>query len=199
MPVKLRLQRFGKKAHAFYHIVVADGRAPRDGKFIEKIGTYNPNTNPATIDLHFEKALEWLHKGAQPTDTMRSILSYKGVMFKDHLNRGVAKGAITQELADAKFETWLNEKGQKIENKKQLLQTEKQSDIKDRMAAENKKREEIGKAVLAKSTLAAEAERATEAPAEPVAAVTEQPSETPAAQPTDAPAESPASDEAASA
>lgn len=111
----------------------------------------------------------------------------------------MAKGAITQELADAKFETWLNEKGQKIENKKQLLQTEKQSDIKDRMAAENKKREEIGKAVLAKSTLAAEAERATEAPAEPVAAVTEQPSETPAAQPTDAPAESPASDEAASA
>jgi len=163
MPVKLRLQRFGKKAHAFYHIVVADGRAPRDGKFIEKIGTYNPNTNPATIDLNFDKALQWLHQGAQPTDTMRSILSYKGVIFKDHLNRGVAKGAITQELADAKFNAWLEEKGKKIDDKKKNLQTQKQTELKDRFSAEIQKRETIAKVVLAKSALAAEAELAAKA------------------------------------
>ena len=104
MPVKIRLARRGKKGYPFYHIVVADSRAPRDGKFIEKIGTYNPNTNPATIDLSFEKALEWLQKGAQPTDTCRSILSYKGVMYKKHLLGGVSKGAFTAEAAEAKFD-----------------------------------------------------------------------------------------------
>ena len=103
MPVKIRLARHGKEGYAFYHIVVADSRAPRDGKFIEKVGTYNPNTNPATIDLNFEKALEWLQKGAQPTDTCRAILSYKGVMYKKHLLGGVAKGAFTAEAAEAKF------------------------------------------------------------------------------------------------
>ena len=107
MPVKIRLTRHGKKGYAFYHVVVADSRAPRDGKFIEKIGTYNPNTNPATIDLDFEKALEWLQKGAQPTDTCRAILSYKGVMYKKHLLGGVAKGAFTAEVAEAKFAKWL--------------------------------------------------------------------------------------------
>ncbi len=187
MPVKLRLQRFGKKAQAFYHIVVADSRAPRDGKFIEKIGTYNPKTNPATIDLNFDKAIQWLHKGAQPTDTMRAILSYKGVIFREHLNRGVAKGALTQELADARFNAWLEEKGQKIENKRKKLQTEFQSGIKERLAAENKKREDVAKAVLAKSALAAEAARAAEAGAEAA--------ETPAAEP----AENPPAEEAGNA
>lgn len=167
MPVKLRLQRFGKKAQAFYHIVVADGRAPRDGKFIEKIGTYNPKTNPATIDLNFEKALQWLHKGAQPTDTMRAILSYKGVIYRDHLNRGVAKGALTAEMADAKFNTWLEQKGQKIEDKKKMLQTAVQTNLKERMATESLKREEIAKAVLAKSAMAAEAARGAEESAAP--------------------------------
>lgn len=96
MAVKIRLARHGKKGFAFYHIVAADSRAPRDGKFIEKLGTYNPNTNPATIDLNFEKALDWLLKGAQPTDTCRAILSYKGVMYKKHLLGGVAKGAFSE-------------------------------------------------------------------------------------------------------
>ena len=97
MAVKIRLARHGKKGYAFYHIVAADSRAPRDGKFIEKLGTYNPNTNPATIDLDFEKALDWLQKGAQPTDTCRAILSYKGVLYKKHLLGGVAKGRFLGE------------------------------------------------------------------------------------------------------
>ena len=103
MAVKIRLARHGKKGYAFYHIVAADSRAPRDGKFIEKLGTYNPNTNPATIDLKFDRALDWLLKGAQPTDTCRAILSYKGVMYKKHLLGGVAKGAFTETEAEARF------------------------------------------------------------------------------------------------
>ena len=101
MSVKIRLQRFGRKRNAFYHIVVADARAPRDGKSIERIGSYNPNNNPATIDLNVDKAVTWLENGAQPTDTARAILSYKGVLYKHHLNRGVAKGALTAEQAEA--------------------------------------------------------------------------------------------------
>ena len=107
MAVKIRLARHGKKGYAFYHIVAADSRAPRDGKFIEKLGTYNPNTNPATIDLDFGKALDWLQKGAQPTDTCRAILSYKGVMYKKHLLGGVAKGAFTETEAEARFNKWM--------------------------------------------------------------------------------------------
>ena len=103
MAVKIRLARHGKKGFAFYHIVAADSRAPRDGKFIEKLGTYNPNTNPATIDLNFEKALDWLLKGAQPTDTCRAILSYKGVLYKKHLLGGVTKGAFSESDAEARF------------------------------------------------------------------------------------------------
>ena len=117
MAVKIRLARHGKKGFAFYHIVAADSRAPRDGKFIEKLGTYNPNTNPATIDLNFEKALDWLLKGAQPTDTCRAILSYKGVMYKKHLLGGVAKGAFSESDAEAKFNKWLSEKQTKVEIK----------------------------------------------------------------------------------
>jgi len=118
MPTKIRLQRRGKKGQAFYHIVIADGRAPRDGKFIERIGIYNPIAKPAEIELEFDKALDWLKKGAQPTDTVKAILAYKGVMFKNHLLKGVAKGAMTMEQADAKFQTWLDEKNLKISSKK---------------------------------------------------------------------------------
>ena len=107
MATKIRLQRFGKKGKPFYHVVVADSRSPRDGKFIERLGSYNPNTNPATIDINFEKALEWVNSGAQPTDTCRAILSYKGVLYKKHLEGGVKKGALTAEQAEAKFNEWV--------------------------------------------------------------------------------------------
>jgi small subunit ribosomal protein S16 len=117
MPTKIRLQRRGKKGQAFYHIVIADGRAPRDGKFIERIGIYNPVAKPAEIELEFDKALDWLKKGAQPTDTVKAILTYKGVMYKNHLLKGVDKGAMTMEQADAKFQTWLDEKHVKISSK----------------------------------------------------------------------------------
>ncbi|OFY97192.1 MAG: 30S ribosomal protein S16, partial [Bacteroidetes bacterium RIFCSPLOWO2_12_FULL_31_6] len=106
MPTKIRLQRFGKKGFAFFHVVVADSRAPRDGKFIEKLGTYNPNNNPATIDINFERSLHWVKTGAQPTDTCKALLSYKGVIYKNHLDKGVVKGALTQEQADKKFAAW---------------------------------------------------------------------------------------------
>jgi small subunit ribosomal protein S16 len=168
MPSKIRLQRHGKKGQAFFHIVIADGRAPRDGKFIEKIGTYNPNTNPATIDINFDKALTWLRNGAQPSDTCRAILSYKGVMYKNHLLKGVTKGALTEEQANAKFEKWLEEKEGRIIGKKEKLASSKDSAYKKRMADESKKREAIAAKVAAKNTPPAEEEAAAEgeAPAE---------------------------------
>jgi len=150
MPVKIRLARHGKKGYAFYHIVVADSRAPRDGKFIEKIGTYNPNTNPATIDLSFEKALEWLQKGAQPTDTCRSILSYKGVMYKKHLLGGVSKGAFTAEAAEAKFDKWIEQKAGKIAAKTSKISGDKEAAMKARLEEEKKIKEERAKALEAK-------------------------------------------------
>ena len=121
MSVKIRLQRHGKKGKPFYWVVAADARSKRDGKFLEKIGTYNPNTNPATIDLNIEKAAQWLHNGAQPTDTARAILSYTGALLKHHLDGGVRKGALTQEQADAKLATWLDEKAGKEKTKKSGL------------------------------------------------------------------------------
>ena len=114
MAVKIRLQRKGRKKRPFYHIVVADARAPRDGRFIEKLGTYNPMTSPATIDLDRDAAFAWLMKGAQPTDTARAILRFKGVLYKKHLDRGVQKGALSQEQADAKYQAWIDEKDAKI-------------------------------------------------------------------------------------
>ncbi len=113
MPTKIRLQRKGKKGMPFYHVVIADGRAPRDGKFIERIGIYNPVLKPAEIDIKFDRALYWLQAGAQPTDTVRALLSSKGILLKYHLLKGVKKGALTEELADAKFEAWLKEKQEK--------------------------------------------------------------------------------------
>ena len=121
MAVKIRLQRHGKKDFAFFHIVVADSRAPRDGRYIEQIGSYNPNTNPATIVLNSERALAWLNVGAQPTLTTRRILSYEGVLLRKHLAGGVAKGALTQEQADKKFADWKAEHDAKVAGKKQGL------------------------------------------------------------------------------
>ncbi len=127
MPVKIRLQRRGRRKQPFYHIVVADARAPRDGRFIEKIGIYNPMTAPATIDLDRDRAFDWLMKGAQPTDTARAILRYKGVMYKKHLMRGVAKGALTEEQADAKLKEWIDTKESKIEARRLLVIEEKKA------------------------------------------------------------------------
>jgi small subunit ribosomal protein S16 len=121
MSVKIRLQRHGKKGKPFYWIVAADARSKRDGRYLEKLGVYNPNTNPATIDLNLDQAVQWLHNGAQPTDTARAILSYKGALMKHHLDGGVRKGALTQEQADAKLAKWLEEKAGKVNTKKEGL------------------------------------------------------------------------------
>ena len=131
MPVKIRLQRNGKKGKPFYWVVAADARSKRDGKYLEKIGTYNPNTNPATIDLNIDIAVQWLHNGAQPTDTARAILSYKGALLKHHLDGGIRKGAITQEQADAKLVAWLEEKAGKVDAKKLGL-TKEQAEAKSK-------------------------------------------------------------------
>jgi len=169
MATKIRLQRHGKKAAAFYHIVIADSRSPRDGKFIEKIGTYNPNTNPATIDLQFDRAMHWLTTGAEPTNTMRAILSYKGVLYKNHLAKGVAKGALTQEAADKKFEAWVNEKSAKISGKSDNIATAKKSALEKKLADEKAKNEAKAALIAAKAVPAAEAAPAVEAPAQETA------------------------------
>ncbi|TYQ00375.1 SSU ribosomal protein S16P [Tenacibaculum adriaticum] len=117
MPVKIRLQRHGKKNKPFYWIVAADSRSKRDGRYLDKIGTYNPNTNPATIDLDVDSAVKWLQNGAQPTDTAKALLSYKGALLKNHLAGGVKKGALTEEQAEAKFTAWLEEKAAKVGGK----------------------------------------------------------------------------------
>jgi small subunit ribosomal protein S16 len=129
MSVKIRLQRHGKKGKPFYWVVAADARSKRDGKYLEKIGTYNPNTNPATVELNLDSAVKWLHNGAQPTDTARAILSYKGALLKHHLDGGIRKGALTQEQADAKLATWLEAKTGKVDSKKEGL-TKAQADAK---------------------------------------------------------------------
>ena len=154
MAVKIRLARHGKKGYAFYHIVAADSRAPRDGKFIEKLGTYNPNTNPATINLNFDRALDWLQKGAQPTDTCRAILSYKGVLYKKHLLGGVAQGAFSEADAEARFNKWLGEKEGKIEAKTNKLATDAKAAAKARLTAESKVNEERAKAIAEKKAAA---------------------------------------------
>ena len=176
----MRLQRHGKKNQPFYHIVVADGRAPRDGRFIEKLGTYNPLTNPATIVLNEDRAVEWIKNGAQPSDTVRRILSYKGVLLRRHLQIGVEKGAITQAQADAKFNEW---KHAKIAGVKSTADAAKRDTAKARMEAERKHNEAKAEAVAAKLRAKAEAEAAAKAEAE--AAATE---EAPAAEATEAPA-----------
>lgn len=136
MATRIRLQRHGKKGKAFFHLVAADSRAKRDGKFIEKLGTYNPNTNPATIDINFERTLNWVQVGAEMSDTARAILSYKGVLYKNHLLKGVAKGALTAEQVEAKFNAWLAEKDAKITGKKDGLAKNAAADKAARMKAE---------------------------------------------------------------
>jgi len=138
MSVKIRLARHGRKQHAYYHIVVANSRAPRDGRFIERIGSYNPNTNPATIDLDFDKAISWLYKGAQPTDTTRSILSHQGVMMKKHLLDGAKKGAFSEAEAEVKFEAWMKEKTAKVLASKEKLSSSKLEEKKAKLKAEAK-------------------------------------------------------------
>ena len=192
MATKIRLQRHGKKRYAYYHLVVADARAKRDGKNIERLGFYNPNTNPATIDFDFDRALHWVKVGAQPTDTVRALLSYKGVMHKNHLDKGVLKGAFTQEEAEKKFEDWLNEKGGKIQsktdgiNKAQADATaksfaEEKAKADSKIAAANAKLAEI---LAAEEALKAEAEAAAKPAPEVVeeAQVAEAPEETPVAE-----------------
>ena len=170
MATKIRLQRHGKKGNAFYYIVVADARAPRDGRFIERLGSYNPNTNPATIDINFDKTLEWVNDGAQPTDTCRAILSYKGVLYKKHLQGGLKKGALTEEQVEEKFASWLDQKDGKITGKKTGLVSSKEEARKAALAAEAKKKEARAAAIVAKNTPPVEE---TEAQAEDAAAETE--------------------------
>lgn len=198
MATKIRLQRFGKKGKPFYHLVVADSRAPRDGKFIERIGSYNPNTNPATIDLNFDKALSWVNKGAQPTDTCRAILSYKGVLYKKHLEGGVRKGALTQEQADAKFAAWLTSKDAQITSKKDSLTQTKEQVKKAALAAEAKRKEDKAAAIEAKYAAPAEVEEVAveEAPVAEEIENTEETTEVAVAETEEVAVEEPATEEA---
>lgn len=175
MATKIRLQRNGRKGYAFYSIVIADVRAPRDGKFTEKIGTYNPNTNPATVDLNFERALHWVLCGAQPTDTVRNILSKEGVYMKKHLLGGVAKGAFGEAEAEAKFEAWKNNKEQGLAALRAKTEEAKKAEAKARLEAEKKVNEAKAQALAEKKAAeeaakAAEEATAEEAPAEEAAA-----------------------------
>ena len=154
MPVKIRLQRHGKKGKPFYWVVAADSRAKRDGRFLEKIGTYNPNTNPATINLDVDAAVQWLQNGAQPTDTARALLSYKGALLKNHLAGGVRKGALTEEQAEAKFTAWLEEKEGKISGKTEGLAKAKEEAKAKALEAEKA----VNEARIAANTPAADSE-----------------------------------------
>ncbi|MCO5724979.1 30S ribosomal protein S16 [Robiginitalea marina] len=192
MPVRIRLQRHGKKGKPFYWIVAADARAKRDGRFLEKLGIYNPNTNPATIEIDMDQSVQWLDNGAQPSETARRILSYKGVLLKHHLKAGVRKGALTEEQAEAKFEAWVAEKEQKISSKSEglekakaearakALEAEKEANEKRAQAAAAETAEEVAEEAVAEEA-AAEQTPAVEAEA----AATE---EAPAAEAGEAPA-----------
>ena len=186
MPVKIRLQRHGKKGKPFYWIVAADARSKRDGRYLEKLGTYNPNTNPATVKVKLDNAVNWLEKGAQPTDTARTLLSYRGVMLKHHLNGGIRKGALSQEEADKKFAAWLEEKEAKIQSKKDGL-SQSESELKAKRLADEKavSDKRLADAAAAEAEAAAEdaaaesteAEEATTEVAEAPAEQTEAPAE----------------------
>ncbi|QLE01034.1 30S ribosomal protein S16 [Galbibacter sp. BG1] len=177
MPVKIRLQRHGKKGKPFYWVVAADARAKRDGKFLEKLGTYNPNTNPAQIDLDVDGSVKWLQNGAQPTDTAKRILSYKGVMLKHHLLGGVAKGALTEEEAQKKFEAWVEEKAGKVDAKKSDLEKAKEEAKAKALEAE-KEINEKRMAAAAEAEAPAEEEVAEEAAPEAEAQAEEPAAET---------------------
>lgn len=182
MSVKIRLQRHGKKGKPFYWIVAADARAKRDGKYLEKLGVYNPNTNPATVELNLDKAVQWLHNGAQPTDTARAILSYKGALMKHHLDGGIRKGALTQEQADAKLAKWLEEKAAAIVAKKEGLSKNKQEAKAKALKAEkaaNEKRAAKAEEAAAAATAEEVAEEVEAPVAEVDASVSEQAEQTP--------------------
>ena len=167
--VKIRLARRGRKKLAMYDVVVADARSPRDGRFIEKIGTYNPLTVPATIELNDDKAFRWLMNGAQPSDTVKAVLSHRGIMLKKHLQIGVIKGALTQEQADSKLQDWLKAKTVKIEAKRDKLSQSKEATAKARKEAESKIREARAEAIRKKAQVAAEAAAAPPAEGAPAA------------------------------
>jgi small subunit ribosomal protein S16 len=189
MPAKIRLQRKGKKGQPLYHIVIADGRAPREGRFIEKIGVYNPLSKPAEIEINFDKALDWLHKGAQPTDTVRAILSYKGVLYKSHLLKGVKKGAMTLEQAEAKFEAWNSEKLSKIAISRNQHLLSLKEEKKKQMTEEEKVNEAKAAAIAKKYAKAMEAE--AKAAAETVEEIAEPTPEVAVEAPADVPADEP--------
>ncbi|ARV12191.1 30S ribosomal protein S16 [Gilvibacter sp. SZ-19] len=170
MPVKIRLQRHGKKGKPFYWIVAADSRAKRDGRFLEKLGTYNPNVNPAEINLNVDGAVQWLQNGAQPTDTARAILSYKGALLKNHLMGGVAKGALTEEQAEAKFNAWVEEKAKAVSQKEASIADAKAKAKAEALAAEKA----VNEARIAASAEAEGEEVAEEAAAEADAAKEEE-------------------------
>ncbi len=188
MPAKIRLQRQGRKFQAIYSIVVADSRAPRDGKFIESLGQYNPNSNPATIVLDFDRALEWLQKGAQPTDTCRAILSYNGVLYKKHLLDGVKKGAFDEAEAEKRFQSWMTEKEQKIQAKRDHLKTSKEKLDKSRLEEESKIKEARAAELAKKRSELIRAESGEATPEQPEAeeAVAEEPAEVVAEEPAEA-------------
>ena len=169
MATRIRLQRHGRKNYAFYSIVAAHADAPRDGRFIEKIGTYNPNTNPATVDLNFERALYWVLVGAQPTDTVRSILSKEGVYLKKHLMGGVKKGAFDEAAADAKFDAWKKEKAAKAQKAADKNAADKAAAKKARFEAEKKANEAVAAKIAEKKAAALAAQAEAEAPAEAAA------------------------------
>jgi len=178
----MRLQRMGKKGMPFYHIIIADGRAPRGGRFIEKIGYYNPLTKPADIHIDFDKALQWLNDGAQPTDTVKSLLKFKGVLMKKHLQGGIKKGALTQEQAEARFQAWLNEKESKILSHSRKIDEAERLEKKKKMDAEIKIKEERAKSLVAKrieasreEAAAKDSEQAEEVVAEAAEPVVEEP------------------------
>ncbi len=208
MATRIRLQRHGKKGKPFFHIVVADSRSKRDGRFIEKLGTYNPNTNPATIDLDFDRSVHWVSVGASPSETAKAILSYKGVLMKEHLMRGVTKGALTEEQMEAKYAKWLDEKANIIDQKVNKLSKAKEDEEKARLAAEKEKNDARAAAIAEANAPVIEEAPAEEAPAEEATAeVAEAPSEeapaetapaeeTPAAEVVEAPTEeAPAAEE----
>lgn len=199
MATRIRLQRHGKKGNAVYHLVVADSRAKRDGKFIEKLGTYNPNTNPATININFDSAVNWVGTGAEMTDTARAILSYKGVLYKNHLIKGIAKGALTADQVESKFAAWEADKANKIQGKIEGLGKDAANDKVARLQAEADANAAKAKAIEAKNTPEVEEAPVEEAAAEvetteeaaPEAATEEVVEETPAVE-----AEAPAAEEA---
>ncbi len=171
--VKIRLARRGRKKLAMYDVVVADARAPRDGRFIEKIGTYNPLTNPATIQLKDDRAFHWLMQGAQPSDTVKAMLSYRGIMLKKHLQIGVVKGALTQEQADGKLAEWMKAKEAKIQSKRDTLSQSKQQLAQARKEAETKIREARAEAIRKKQQVASEQTQEASAEAQPAEAAAE--------------------------